>query len=258
MLAITNGKIYTITQGILERGTILVEGGKITALGHAVPTPAGATVIDAAGNYVFPGFIEAHGHAGVMEDGFGWEGRDGNELTDPVTAHVRAIDAINPEEQGLRDAVEGGITTLWSTPGSGNVIGGDGVTIKAHGRGRTVDEMVIKYPSGLKAAMGENPKRVYGNQKKMPSTRMGVAGIMREALTKGQNYLQKLNKAAADPDKPFERDLRMESIARVLKREIPLRVHAHRADDIMTAIRIAEEFDIEITIEHCTEGHKVA
>lgn len=258
MLAITNGRIYTITQGILPRGDILVENGKIVAIGTGLPVPAGATVIDATGRYVFPGFVEAHGHAGVMEDGFGWEGRDGNELTDPVTAHVRAIDAINPEEQGLRDAVEGGVTTLWSTPGSGNVIGGDGVTIKTHGRGRTVDEMIIKYPSGLKAAMGENPKRVYGNQKKMPSTRMGVAGVMREALAKGQNYLQKMKRAAEDPEKPFERDLKMEAIARVLRREIPLRVHAHRADDIMTAVRIAEEFNIEITIEHCTEGHKVA
>lgn len=258
MLAITNGRIYTITQGILPRGDILVENGKIVAIGTGLPVPSGATVVDATGKYVFPGFVEAHGHAGVMEDGFGWEGRDGNELTDPVTAHVRAIDAINPEEQGLRDAVEGGVTTLWSTPGSGNVIGGDGVTIKTHGRGRTVDEMIIKYPSGLKAAMGENPKRVYGNQKKMPSTRMGVAGVMREALAKGQNYLQKMKRAAEDPEKPFERDLKMEAIARVLRREIPLRVHAHRADDIMTAVRIAEEFNIEITIEHCTEGHKVA
>jgi len=258
LLAITNGRIYTITQGILPRGDILVENGKIVAIGTGLPVPSGATVVDATGKYVFPGFVEAHGHAGVMEDGFGWEGRDGNELTDPVTAHVRAIDAINPEEQGLRDAVEGGVTTLWSTPGSGNVIGGDGVTIKTHGRGRTVDEMIIKYPSGLKAAMGENPKRVYGNQKKMPSTRMGVAGVMREALAKGQNYLQKMKRAAEDPEKPFERDLKMEAIARVLRREIPLRVHAHRADDIMTAVRIAEEFNIEITIEHCTEGHKVA
>lgn len=256
MLAITNGKILTITQGVIEKGTILVENGKILEIGNDVQVPGGTRVIDAAGRVVAPGIIDAHAHVGIWEEGFGWEGNDVNEMTDPVTPHLRAIDAINPEDQGLRDAYEGGITAIWSAPGSGNVIGGEGVAMKT--AGKTMDAMIIKAPAGLKAALGENPKRVYSGQKKMPSTRMGTAAVMREALLKGQAYLKKLEKAQDDPDKLPDRDLRMEAIARVLRKEIPLRTHAHRADDIITALRIAEEFDIDLTIEHCTEGHKVA
>lgn len=258
MLAIINAKILTITRGIIEKGTVLLDGSKIARVGAEVEVPAEAQITDVAGKIVTPGLIDAHCHAGIWEEGFGWEGDDVNEMTDPVTPHVRAIDAINPEEQGLRDAVEGGITAIWSAPGSGNVIGGEGVTLKTHGRGRTVDRMVIKDFSGLKAATGENPKRVYSEQKKMPSTRMGIAAILRDTLVKAQNYLAKIEKGKVDPDKAPERDLKLEAVARVLKREIPLRVHAHRADDIMTAIRIAEEFGIRITIEHCTEGYKIA
>ncbi|MEW6723868.1 MAG: amidohydrolase [Bacillota bacterium] len=256
MLAITNGKILTITQGVIEKGTILVENGKILEIGNDVQVPEGTRVIDAAGRVVAPGIIDAHAHVGIWEEGFGWEGNDVNEMTDPVTPHLRTIDAINPEDQGLRDAYEGGITAIWSAPGSGNVIGGEGVAMKT--AGKTMDAMIIKAPAGLKAALGENPKRVYSGQKKMPSTRMGTAAVMREALLKGQAYLKKLEKAQDDPDKLPDRDLRMEAIARVLRKEIPLRTHAHRADDIITALRIAEEFDIDLTIEHCTEGHKVA
>lgn len=258
MLAIINAKVLTITRGTIDKGTVLLDAGKIFSVGAKVEIPAGAQIIDAAGKIVTPGFVDAHCHAGIWEEGFGWEGDDVNEMTDPVTPHVRAIDAINPEDQGLRDAVEGGITAIWSAPGSGNVIGGEGVTLKTHGGGRAVDQMVIRDFSGLKAATGENPKRIYSKQKKTPSTRMGTAAVLRDTLVKGQNYLAKLEKGKIDPEKAPERDLKLEAVARVLRGEIPLRVHAHRADDIMTAIRIAEEFNIRITIEHCTEGHKIA
>ena len=255
MLAIKNGKLLTITNGTIDGGTILIEDGKIVKVGKDIEIPAGAQVIDATGNYVMPGVIDAHAHVGIWEESLGWEGNDVNEMTDPVTPHVRAIDAINPEDQGLKDAVTGGITAIWCAPGSANVIGGEGVTMRTYGA--TMDEMILKNFSGLKAAFGENPKRVYSGMKKMPSTRMGTAAVLRETLVKAQNYLKKIEKANGDPDKMPERDLRLEGVVRVLKREIPLRTHAHRADDIITALRIAREFDIEMTIEHCTEGHKI-
>lgn len=256
MLAIKNGKLLTITNGTIDGGTILIENGKIVQVGRDIEIPAGAQVIDATGNYVMPGVIDAHAHVAIWEESLGWEGNDVNEMTDPVTPHVRAIDAINPEDQGLKDAVAGGITAIWCAPGSANVIGGEGVTMRTYGP--TMDDMILKNFSGLKAAFGENPKRVYSAMKKMPSTRMGTAAVLRETLVKAQNYLKKIEKANGDPDKMPERDLRLEGVARVLKREIPLRTHAHRADDIITALRIAREFDIEMTIEHCTEGHKIA
>lgn len=255
MLAIKNGKLLTITNGTIDGGTILIEDGKIVKVGKDIEIPAGAQVIDATGNYVMPGVIDAHAHVGIWEESLGWEGNDVNEMTDPVTPHVRAIDAINPEDQGLKDAVAGGITAIWCAPGSANVIGGEGVTMRTYGA--TMDDMILKNFSGLKAAFGENPKRVYSGMKKMPSTRMGTAAVLRETLVKAQNYLKKIEKANGDPDKMPERDLRLEGVVRVLKREIPLRTHAHRADDIITALRIAREFDIEMTIEHCTEGHKI-
>ena len=176
-------------------------------------------------------------------------------MTDPVTPHIRALDAINPHEDGIREALEHGVTAMCVLPGSANVIGGQGVVV--HMYGNTVEEMIIKEAGGLKIAFGENPKRVYSNQKKMPSTRMATAALLRESLVKAQNYLDKLEKAKTDPEKAPERDLRMEVLAKVLKRELPVRAHAHRADDIMTALRIAKEFNLDISIEHCTEGHKI-
>ncbi len=256
MLAIKGAKVYTVTGGIIDKGTVLIDRGRIVKVGTRVPIPEKSEVIDGTGKVLTPGLIDAHAHVAIWEEGFGWEGNDVNEMTDPVTAQVRAIDAINPEDQGLKDAVEGGVTTIWSAPGSGNVIGGEGVTM--HTYGKTMDAMALRSPWGLKAAFGENPKRVYSQQKKMPSTRMGTAAVLREALTKAQNYMRKLEKAKDDPDKAPDRDLKMEAIVRVLRREYPLRTHAHRADDILTALRIAEEFGLLMTIEHCTEGHKIA
>ncbi len=254
LLVIKNATLYTIADGIKEGSLLIDEQGRITGLGD-VEIPAHATVIDGTGKVVMPGMIDAHGHAGVYEEGLGFEGSDGNEMTDPITPHMRALDAINPHEEGISDALKAGVTTMCILPGSANVVGGQGVVVHLHGN--TVEDMIIKEDGGLKMAFGENPKRVYSGQKKTPSTRMATAAILRDNLIKAQNYMAKLEQAKADPDKAPERDLKMEVLARALKRELPVRAHAHRADDIMTALRIAKEFNLDISIEHCTEGHKI-
>ncbi|NPV43909.1 MAG: amidohydrolase [Firmicutes bacterium] len=256
MLALKNGRVLTMAGKDFEKATILVENGKILDVGSRVTIPEGAEVIDVSGMVVMPGIIDAHAHLGIYEEGIGDEGEDTNEMTDPVTPHLRAIDAVNPEDKGFEDARENGITAVLTGPGSANVIGGEQIVIKT--AGRVVDSMVVKNPAGLKVAFGENPKRVYQAQKKTPSTRMATAALLRENLVKAQNYMKKLERGKEDPDKEPDRDLKMESLVRVLKGEIPLRAHAHRADDIMTAVRIAEEFNVKIVIEHCTEGHKIA
>lgn len=256
MLALKNGRVLTMAGKDFEKATILVENGKILDVSSWVTIPEGAEVIDVSGMVVMPGIIDAHAHLGIYEEGIGDEGEDTNEMTDPVTPHLRAIDAVNPEDKGFEDARENGITAVLTGPGSANVIGGEQIVIKT--AGRVVDSMVVKNPAGLKVAFGENPKRVYQAQKKTPSTRMATAALLRENLVKAQNYMKKLERGKEDPDKEPDRDLKMESLVRVLKGEIPLRAHAHRADDIMTAVRIAEEFNVKIVIEHCTEGHKIA
>ncbi len=254
MLAIKNVTLYTITDGVKVGNIIIDDGGRIADLGD-VAIPAGAEVIDGTGKILMPGLIDAHGHAGVYEEAIGWEGSDGNEAVDPITPHLRAVDALNPHDEGIKEALAAGVTAMCVLPGSANVIGGQGVIIHTHGN--TVEEMVIG-EGGLKVAFGENPKRVYSNQKKSPSTRMATAALLREQLVKAASYLAKQEKGKSDPDKAPDRDLKLEALARVLKKEIPLRAHAHRADDIMTALRIADEFNVDIIIEHCTEGHKIA
>ncbi|TEB14945.1 hypothetical protein Psfp_02516 [Pelotomaculum sp. FP] len=247
MLALVGGRVITMAGPVIDRGTVLIDGDKITAVMEGVIVPSGAEPVDVSGKVVMPGLIDAHNHVGIVEEIYREEGDDCNENTDPVTPHLRAIDAVNPSDLGFRDALAGGVTTVVTGPGSANIIGGEMVAMKTHGT--VIDEMIVRFPAGLKAALGENPKRSYGPDKKMPATRMASAALLREALTKGQNYLKKENP---------EKDLKMESLSRVLKREAPLRVHAHRADDIMTAVRIAGEFGVKLVIEHCTEGHLVA
>jgi imidazolonepropionase-like amidohydrolase len=258
--AIVGGRVVPVTGEPVDGGTVLFDGGKITAVGGPdLAVPAGAEVVDAAGKWVLPGFIDAHAHLGVSEEAEGWAGRDTNEMTKPVTAYVRAIDAINPAEQGFRDAIGGGVLAVNVNPGSANPIGGQTVAIKCWGR--VVDQMVLRQPSGLKSALGENPKRIYGEKNQTPSTRLGTAAVIREAFVQASNYLARLAAAEDQPPserKPVDRDLGLEALGQVLRREIPWRQHCHRADDIATAMRIAREFGYELVIDHGTEAHLLA
>jgi imidazolonepropionase-like amidohydrolase len=234
-IAITGGYIVPVTSHPVGGGTVLIRDGKIAAVGAGLDIPGDATVIDAAGRWVLPGFVEAHGHVGVHEEGEGWAGADSNELTEPVTAHVRALDAINPADLGFRDAIGGGVLAVNVNPGSGNPIGGQTAAIKCWGR--TVDEMLLRAPAGMKSALGENPKRVYGDRKQQPATRLGTAAVIRGALVDAANYLARLDAEERKPEadrKPVDRDLKLEALGRVLRREIPWRQHCHRADDIAT------------------------
>jgi imidazolonepropionase-like amidohydrolase len=258
-VAIVGGLVVPISGEPVDGGTILVEDGRIAAVGAGLAVPAGARVIDAAGSWVLPGFIEVHGHVGVHEEAEGWAGQDTNEMTEPVTAQVRALDAINPADLGFRDAIAGGVLAVNVNPGSGNPIGGQTAALKCWGR--TVDQMLLRAPSGMKSALSENPKRVYGEQNKLPSTRLGTAAVIRGALVDAQNYLQRLDAEERKPEgerKPVDRDLKLEALGRVLRREIPWRQHCHRADDIATAIRIADEFGYDLVIDHGTEAHLLA
>jgi len=257
MLAVKNAKIYPITSVPIDGGNLLIDNGKIVAVGKDVQIPAGAEVIDAAGKFVFPGFVDAHAHVGLWGEWYGQSGQDGNEGSAAVTAEVRAIDAIYPDHTSFLDALAGGVTTAQTTPGSGNPIGGEMLVIKT--AGKIVDQMVVRNPSGMKAALGENPKRFHGQmQHRAPSTRMGTAAIIRQALYKAKDYQRKLEAAKDDPSKMPDTDLAMLNLIKVLKGEMPLRIHAHRADDIVTAVRIAEEFGIDYSIEHCTDGAVIA
>lgn len=256
MILIKNGHIYTMAGQIIENGSILIDGDKIVEVGKDIVAPLDAEVINAGGRMVLPGFIDGHSHLGMWEEGMGFEGSDGNEMVDPVTPHLRAIDAINPMDEGFKDAYKAGVTTVVTGPGSANVIGGLTTAIKTYGK--RVDDMIVKDPVAMKVAFGENPKRVYDSQKKSPTTRMATAAILRENLFKARIYLEKKERAKGDPDKMPDFDIKMEALAMVLKREIPLKAHAHRADDIFTALRIAREFNVDITLEHCTEGHLIA
>jgi imidazolonepropionase-like amidohydrolase len=258
-VAITGGRVVPITGPDIGRGTVLIEDGRISAVGDSVEIPDGAEVIDAAGSWILPGFIDAHAHVGVSEEAEGWAGQDTNEMTEPVTAQVRAIDAINPADLGFRDAISGGVLAVNVNPGSGNPIGGQTVALKCWGR--TVDEMALRQPSGMKSALGENPKRVYGEQKKTPSTRLGTAAVIRGALVAAANYLERIDAEERKPEaerKPVERDLKLEALGLVLRKQIPWRQHCHRADDIATAIRIADEFGYDLVIDHGTEAHLLA
>jgi len=232
-------------------GTVLIVDGRIAEVGARVEPPVDAEVVDATGRWVLPGFLDAHTHVGVHEEAEGWAGQDTNEMTEPVTAQVRALDAINPADLGFGDALAGGVLATNVNPGSGNPIGGQTVALRTWGR--TVDEMVLRAPSGLKSALGENPKRVYGDKKVLPSTRLGTAAVLRTAFARARTYADKIDAGDA-PD----RDLGLEALGLVLRGEIPWRQHCHRADDIATALRIAEEFGYRLVIDHGTEAHLIA
>lgn len=254
MILIKNAKIYTMSERVIEKGDILIENGKIKEIGTNLDYQA--KVIDATGKLVFPGFIDAHCHIGMWEEGIGFEGADGNEMTDPITPHLRAIDGINPMDEAFENALKGGVTSAATGPGSANVIGGTFAVIKLYGK--RVDEMVMVENHSMKCAFGENPKRVYAEKNTMPTTRMGTAAKLRETIAKAFEYKAKKEAAKEDETKMPAYDIKLEAMLPVVNKEIPLKAHAHRADDIFTAIRIAKEFGVKLTLEHCTEGHLIA
>lgn len=255
MILIKNGTVLTMAGENIENGCVLVDEGKIKYIGKEKNFDGEVEIIDANGGYIMPGMIDAHCHLGLWEDGVGFEGADGNEATDPITPHLRAIDGINPMDKTFKEAYENGITCVCSGPGSANVIAGSFAVIKTYGK--RIDKMIVKEPAAIKVAFGENPKSTYHEKHEMPTTRMGIAALLRETLFKAKEYLEAKENAEEDDDKP-DYDMKYESLIPVLKREIPLKVHAHRADDMFTAIRIAREFNIDLTLDHCTEGHLIA
>jgi len=254
-LAVVGGYVVPVV-GEPFVGTVLVRDGVIAALGPDVEVSEGVPVVDASGKWVLPGFIEPHGHMGVMEEAEGWAGDDTNEMTDPDGSALRAIDAINVEDEGFRDALVGGVTSAVVKPGSGNPIGGLTLAMKTWG-GRTVDEQVISDSVSVKSALGENPKRVYGKKEQTPSTRLGVAKVIRSAFVAAQDYVARREHAAAKGE-PFERDLGKETLARVLAGELAWDQHCHRADDIATAIRLSEEFGYRLVVNHGTDAAPIA
>ncbi len=257
MLVLKNAKLFTMNEndpnGRCYVGDIAVENGKIVSVGK-VHVAEDAEVIELSGLTVIPGIIDAHCHIGMFEDGMGFEGDDGNEMSSPSTPEVRAIDAINPFDKCFEEAMRGGVTTCVTGPGSANVVGGQFAAVKTNGR--DVEDMLLRFPVGMKAAFGENPKRVYESRKAI-FTRMQIAATLRTTLTKAAEYEKKLRLAGDDESKKPERDLAMEAMLPVIRRELPLKIHAHRADDILTALRIAREFNIRVTLDHCTEGYMI-
>ncbi len=247
MKVLLDGEINTITDGTFK-GSILIKEGKIARIGKDIEIPEEAERIDVRDKTLIPGLIEAHCHAGIHEEGEGWEGDDTNERYDPITPHLRALDGANPDDIGLKEAVRAGITTVNVTPGSANPIGGKSVAIKTAGS-NIIDELVLKEPTGMKMAFGENPKRVYKEQETTPSTRMGTAGILRKTLAEAESF------DGDDDEKDF---FKLKALKPVLENDLKARIHAHRADDMISAIRIAEEFGFDLVLEHATEGHEIA
>ena len=256
MMRILNGVVHTMAGPVIPHGYVEVENGKIRAVGEmsAWTAAAAGPVYDAGGGHILPGFIDAHCHLGMFGNALGFEADDGNESTDPCTPQLRAIDAINPQDRCFREAREGGVTTVLTGPGSANPIAGQFAAIKTDGR--WVDEMVLRAPAAMKMALGENPKTVYNERKETPITRMATAAVIRQELSKTLEYMDKQDKADAeeDTDAP-DYDAKLEALIPVLRGEPPVHIHAHRADDIATAVRICREFGLKYVIVHGTEGH---
>lgn len=257
-MLIINANIITMENRNYKNGYILIKEGKIAQIGDMDElSAADDNLLDAAGKTIFPGFLDIHCHIGMWGDGLGFESADGNEETDPVTPQLRAIDAVNALDVCFDDAKKNGITTVLTGPGSANVIAGQLIAMKTDGC--RVDKMAIASPVGMKFALGENPKTIYNSKEETPITRMGTAALIREQLFKAQRYLDSKLSAQDDDDASEpEYDMKCEALIPVLKREIKAYFHAHRADDIFTAIRIAKEFNLDYVLIHCTEGHKIA
>ena len=257
-MIITNGVVHTMDGPVIDRGYVAFEEGKIVAVGPMEELPAGGgEILDAQGGHILPGLIDAHCHLGLFGDSLGFEADDGNESTDPCTPQLRAIDGVNPLDRCFAEARAGGVTTVLTGPGSANPIAGQFLAIKTDGR--WVDEMVVKAPAAMKFALGENPKSVYNDRKETPVTRMATAALIREELSKALEYQDKMDKANQDPDTDMpDYDAKLEALAPVLRGELPAHFHAHRADDIATAVRISREFGLNYVIVHGTEGYKIA
>ncbi|MCI9423934.1 MAG: amidohydrolase [Flavonifractor sp.] len=258
-MLLQHGIVHTMDGPVIPDGFVVLEGKTITAVGPMEALPAGYSgpVLDAAGGHIFPGLVDAHCHLGLWGDGLGFEADDGNESTDPCTPHLRGLDGVNPLDRCFQEARRGGVTTVLTGPGSANPIAGQFLALKT--TGRWVDEMVVKAPAAMKFALGENPKSVYNERKETPITRMATAALIRENLSKAQEYQAKQAKAQDDPDTdPPDFDPKLEALLPVLRGILPAHFHAHRADDIATAVRISREFGLNFAIVHGTEGYKVA
>lgn len=260
MLLIKNGKILTMAGVDYDKGCILIDGKKIIKVGEYIDEDNSdiSEVIDASNCIVMPGIIEAHSHIGIQEERKGFEGNDCNEMTEPVTPYLKALDAINPMDSTFHNALSAGITGVMVGPGSSNVVGGQFVFIKTHGR--AIDNMVVLEPAAMKVAFGENPKSNYNDKDKMPTSRMSIAALLREELFEAQQYYKnkKNSQQSGNEDKDFNEEFRKECWLPVFDKKIPLKAHVHRADDILTAIRIAKQFGLKMTLDHCTEGHLIA
>lgn len=250
-----NAKVITCAGKVYENGCLITDGSKIVSVGEGLSCPAGAVEHDMTGLTITPGLIDAHTHIGTHIDGYPMGVSDTNEKTDPITPAVRVLDALYQHDPAFEETLSGGVTCVQTLPGSAEIIGGMGLIVKT--KPDTVDKMVVRHPSGMKAALGENPVRVFTEQKKAPQTRMGNAWKMREAFIKAKNYRAKKH-AAESKGEPFAIDLNMEALVDTLEHKMTFRIHAHRADDIQTAVRVSEEFGLKFTIEHCTEGHLIA
>ena len=253
MLCIKNGMIHDMVNPEAYEGDILMDGGKITAIGKNLDIPEGTEVYDACGKDVYPGFVDAHSHLGLDGYGIGFEGQDYNERNDICTPQLRGIDSFNPMDPSVSMAAKGGVTCVGTGPGSSNVIGGTFFAAKT--AGHCVDDMIVKNPIAMKCAFGENPKRCYKDVNNY--ARMSTASKLREMLFKTRDYMARKAAAGDDPLKKPAFDMKLEAMIPVLEKKIPLKAHAHQANDIFTAIRIAKEFDIDMTLEHCTEGHLI-
>lgn len=253
MICIKNGTLHTAISREPFQADLLIDDGKIIKIAKEIQTEEDVKVLDAYGLSIYPGFVDAHSHIGLDGYGIGFEGDDYNEYNDPVTPQLRAIDGINPFDPTLEKARKAGITCIGTGPGSSNAIGGTFIAMKTYGK--RVDSMIVKDPVAMKCAFGENPKRCY--REKGDSSRMTTASLIREALNKALRYQKDLEIAENELGNPPAYDAKCEALLPVLRHEIPLKAHAHQANDIFTAIRIAKEFDLKLTLEHVTEGHLI-
>lgn len=261
MLLIKNANLISMEDINYELKDILVCNGKIIGIGsYDEKDYPEYKVIDACGRYVTPGLVDPHCHVGMIESTIGWAGSDANETSNPITPELRAIDGIKPHDECFKEALESGVTTVCTGPGSANVIGGTFCALKT--KGNTVDEMVLVEELCMKMALGENPKRVYGNSKTSPQTRMASAALMREWLTKAKKYHEKKEQYKKDlaegkEAKEVEFNMKLEALSKVFD-GLLVKIHAHQADDIATAMRIAKEFGLNMTVDHATEGYLIA